>query len=115
LQESLKAQTQHARDAVARVKQQQLHIIAQASRAEEGASISEQSYEKFLRENADRKQKLQDTDRIAAAADLLAKHTKAHTDKDELQLQLQVHLLRLRPTPSSSRACRSPSQRRRRS
>ena len=93
IQESLRAETQHARDAVTRVKQQQAHIIAQASKAEEGAVVSEQSHDKFVRENTERKQKLQDSDRIAAAADLLAKHTKAHTDKDELQLQLQVRSL----------------------
>jgi len=83
------------------VKQQQAHIIAQANKAEEGAAISEQSYEKFLRENAERRQKLQDTDRIAAAAELLAKHTKAHTDKDELQLQLQVRSLSNHCSPAA--------------
>ncbi len=86
----MKAQTHHAREAVALVKQQQAHVLGMASRAEDSAAISEQSYEKFVRENADRKQKLQDGDRIAAAAELLAKHTKAHTDKDDLLLQLQV-------------------------
>jgi hypothetical protein len=86
----LKAQTHHAREAVALVKQQQAHVLAMASKAEDSAAISEQSYEKFVRENADRKQKLQDGDRIAAAAELLAKHTKSHTDKDDLLLQLQV-------------------------
>ncbi len=86
----MKAQTHHARDAVALVKQQQAHVLAMANKAEESAAISEQSYEKFVRENADRKQKLQDSDRIAAASELLSKHTKAHTDKDDLLLQLQV-------------------------
>ena len=90
LQECLKAQTHHSRQAVALVKQQQALILAAASKAEDAAAISEQSYEKFVRENTDRKQKLQDTDRIAAATDLLTKHTKAHTEKDELMLQLQV-------------------------
>lgn len=90
MQECLKVQTQHAREAVGAVKQQQAHVLAMAAKAEDAATISEQSYDKFVRENTDRKQKLQDSDRIAAAADLLAKHTKAHTDKDELLLQLQV-------------------------
>jgi len=91
----LNVQTQHAREAVGVVKQQQAHVLAMAMKAEDAATISEQSYDKFVRENTDRKQKLQDGDRIQAAADLLAKHTKAHTDKDELLLQLQV----ARPAP----------------
>jgi hypothetical protein len=110
LQECLKVQTQHAREAVGAVKQQQAHVLAMAAKAEDAATISEQSYDKFVRENTDRKQKLQDSDRIAAAADLLAKHTKAHTDKDELLLQLQVARPATRvPSlqPASSR-CRSP-------
>ena len=88
-------QTQHAREAVGVVKQHQAHVLAMAMKAEDAASISEQSCDKFVRENTDRKQKLQDGDRIQATADLLAKHTKAHTDKDELLLQLQV----ARPAP----------------
>ncbi len=102
-------QTHHAREAVGVVKQQQAYVLAMATKAEDAASISEQSYDKFVRENTDRKQKLQDSDRIAAAADLLAKHTKAHTDKDELLLQLQAahpapRLSSLRP---ASLRCRS--------
>jgi hypothetical protein len=89
-QECLKAQTHYAREAIALVKQQQGHVLAMAIKAEDSAAISQQSFEKFVRENADRKQKLQDSDRIAAAAELLSKHTKAHTDKDDLLLQLQV-------------------------
>jgi ABC-type Mn2+/Zn2+ transport system ATPase subunit len=73
----LKVQTQHAREAVGVVKQQQAHVLAMAMKAEDAVTISEQSYDKFVREN---------TDRIQAAADLLAKHTKAHTDMDELLL-----------------------------
>ena len=89
-------QTQHAREAVGVVKQHQAHVLAMAMKAEDAASISEQSCDKFVRENTDRKQKLQDGDRIQAAADLLAKHTKAHTDKDELLLPLLLEQL---PTP----------------
>ncbi len=77
------------------MKQQQTLILAAASKAEDAAAISEQSYEKFVRENTDRKQKLQDTERIAAATDLLTKHTKAHGEKDELMLQLQVRVFSL--------------------
>jgi hypothetical protein len=94
-QESLKTQAQHAREAVAIVKQQLAHVSAMATKAEEGASISEQSFEKFVRENTDRKQKLQDADRVAAATELLSKHARAHTEKDELLLQLQVKYLAL--------------------
>jgi hypothetical protein len=90
MQESLKVETHHGREAVAGVKLQQQHVLAAACRAEDAAAISEQAYDKFVRENADRKQKLQDSERIAAAADLLQKHVKAHTEKDELLLQLQV-------------------------
>ncbi len=97
LQECLKVQAQYAREAVALVKQQQANVLAMACKAEDSAAISEQSYEKFVRENTDRKQKLQDGDRIAVAADLLAKHTKSHTDKDELLLQLQVCAPLLQP------------------
>ncbi len=93
-------ETHHGREAVLGVKQQQQHVLAAACRAEDAAAVSEQAYEKFVRENADRKQKLQDTERIAAATDLLQKHIKVHTEKDELLLQLQVRPL---PPPPMQR------------